>query len=511
MLGRQQARIGSDHPRGAAFVLKSGTRGVPVSPPLCCFGQARTTGCQILRPIAFSERSLGGATTAVFGCTSRTSRSPARSTVIELFDDYDLVLLVLGLAAFGMVGLPHVLGRWPLSYPMVFLAGGAFLFSLPIGLTSPDPIAFPHTTETLTEIGVITALMGSGLALNRAPGWKAWRSTRRLLAVTMPLTIAGIAVLGWWVLALTPAAALLLGAALAPTDPVLASDVQVPTPNAEDKDEVRFALTSEAGLNDGLAFPFTNLAILIAMQGAEPSVWVAEFFWIEVIYKLFVGLAGGLIIGRLLGWAIFSRQSPVTRISDGMVALAATLLAYAVTEMLGGYGFLAVFVTATVIRNRERKHSYLEVMHQFSGQIERLLSAIVLILFGGALARGLLGYLDWRGVAVAVAIVFIIRPVTGAIGLTGLAIPRREAAAISFFGIRGVGSFFYLAYASNQVEFLQVEQVWAITALVVLISAVVHGMAATPAMTYLDRHNSSVPPTKRHRGVVFEAIRRAFS
>ncbi len=198
------------------------------------------------------------------------------------------------------------------------------------------------------------------------------------------------------------------------------------------------------------------------------------------------------MVGRLLGWAIFSRQSPVTRISDGMVALAATLLAYAATEMLGGYGFLAVFVTATVIRNRERKHSYLEVMHQFSGQIERLLSAIVLILFGGALAQGLLGYLDWRGVAVAFAIVFIVRPITGVIGLARLPIPGREVAAISFFGIRGVGSFFYLAYATNQVEFLQVEQVWAITALVVLISVVVHGMAATPAMAYIDRHKSAV-------------------
>lgn len=412
--------------------------------------------------------------------------------MLELFDDYDLALLVLGLAAFGVAGLPHVLGKRPLSYPMIFVAGGALLFSLPLGLTKPDPITFSDTTETLTEIGVITALMGSGLAISRTPSWSGWRSTWRLLAVTMPLTVLAAAGLGWWALGLTPAAAVLLGACLAPTDPVLASDVQVPAPNEEEEDEVRFALTSEAGLNDGLAFPFTNLAILIALHGAAPSGWIGEFLGMEVLYKLAVGFAGGLIVGRVLGWAIFARQSPVTRISDGMVALAATLLAYAATESVGGYGFLAVFVTATVIRNRERKHSYLEVMHQFSGQIERLLSAIVLILFGGALAQGLLGYLDWRGVTVAVVIVLLVRPVAGLVGLAGVPLPGRERAAISFFGIRGVGSFFYLAYASNQVEFLQVEQVWAVTGLVVLISVVVHGVLASPAMAYLDRHKRSV-------------------
>jgi len=417
--------------------------------------------------------------------------------LLELFDDYDLVLLVLGLAAFGVAGLPHVLGERPLSYPILFVAGGALLFSLPLGLTQPDPITYSHTTETLTEIGVITALMGSGLAISRAPGWKAWRSTWRLLAITMPLTILAVAGLGLWALGLTPAAAVLLGACLAPTDPVLASDVQLPGPNDEredDVDEVRFALTSEAGLNDGLAFPFTNLAMLIAIEGASPSGWIGEFLAMEVAFKLGVGLAGGVIVGRVMGWAIFDRRSPVTRISDGMVAFAATLLAYAGTESVGGYGFLAVFVSATVIRNRERKHSYLEVMHQFSSQIERLLSAIVLILFGGAVAQGLLSYLDWRGVVVAAAIVLLVRPVTGLVGLTGLDVPRREKAAISFFGIRGVGSFFYLSYASNQVEFLQVEQVWAVTGLVVLISVVVHGISATPAMAYIDRHKARARP-----------------
>jgi NhaP-type Na+/H+ or K+/H+ antiporter len=402
----------------------------------------------------------------------------------------ELVLLVLGMAALGVVGLPHILRKLPLSYPIVLVVGGALVFSLPVGLPIPDPIEYSTLTEILTEIGVITALMGAGLAINRVPGWRTWSTTVRLLAVTMPLTIAAIAGLGWWALGMTPGAAILLGAVLAPTDPVLASDVQVPGPHADrDDDEVRFALTSEAGLNDGLAFPFTNLAVLVALHGASPSGWLSEFLLIEVGYKIGVGVLGGLLVGRLLAWVIFSRSSPLPRVRDGMAALAATLIAYAGTELIGGYGFLAVFVGAVVIRNQERKHSYLEVMHQFSDQIERLLSAIILVLFGGALVSGVLTYLDWRGVLVAVAVVLVVRPAAGLAGLARTPIPDPERGAIAFFGIRGVGSFYYLAYASNQVEFIQVEQVWAVTALVVAISIVIHGAAATPVMKRIDRRS----------------------
>ncbi len=405
----------------------------------------------------------------------------------EFIDVHEVVLLVLGLAAFGVVGLPHVLSRQPLSYPIIFVAGGAILFSLPLGLPDADPIEYSETAEILTEIGVITALMGAGLAINRVPGWKTWSSTVKLLVITMPLTIAAIAALGWWVLGLTPAAAVLLGAVLAPTDPVLASDVQVSGPDEDEEDEVRFALTSEAGLNDGLAFPFTNLAVLIALEGISASAWLQDFLVIELAYKVVVGFLGGLLVGRALAWTIFGRKSPLPQLRDGMIALAATFIAYAGTEMIGGYGFLAVFVAAVVIRNQERKHSYLEVMHRFSDQIERLLSAIVLILFGGALVSGILRFLDWRGILVAIAIVLLIRPAAGMVGLARTKMSGPERGAVAFFGIRGVGSFYYLAYASNQVEFIQVEQVWAITALVVTISIVVHGVTATPAMAYIDR------------------------
>jgi NhaP-type Na+/H+ or K+/H+ antiporter len=173
-------------------------------------------------------------------------------------DLLDLTYAVFGVGALLAALLPRLLADRPLSMPMVFLGLGAALFALPLGLPDPDPLAHPGVAERLTEVGVIIALMGAGLKLDRGLGWRAWSSTWRLLAIAMPLTIAGTALLGWWWVGLAPAAAVLLGAALAPTDPVLASDVQVGEPSAEEnaEDEVRFALTSEAGLNDALAFPF---------------------------------------------------------------------------------------------------------------------------------------------------------------------------------------------------------------------------------------------------------------
>src|SRR3954453_7724962 len=154
--------------------------------------------------------------------------------------------------------------------PIAFLGLGMLVFALPLGLPAADPLEHPKLTEHLTEIGVIVALMGAGLKIDRPLGGRRWMSTWRLLAVAMPVTIAAMAFLGWWWAGLVPAAALLLGAALAPTDPVLAADVQVgePTDEEDSEDEVRFALTSEAGLNDGLAMPFVYAAIALAGGGA---------------------------------------------------------------------------------------------------------------------------------------------------------------------------------------------------------------------------------------------------
>lgn len=405
--------------------------------------------------------------------------------MIELLDLYDIGLMVVGLAAFGVVGFPRILAGRPLSYPIIYVAAGAILFSLPLGFDGPDPVEYRVVTERFTELGVIIALMGAGIGLSRPFGWRNWRPTWQLLGITMPLTIAAVALLGWGTLGLAPAAAVLLGAVLAPTDPVLASDVQVEGPS-EEEDEVRFALTSEAGLNDGLAFPFTNLAVLLAMGGS----WLGEFLLVEVLYKVAMGTVAGLVVGRLLGFAIFGRGSPLPKTMDGLVALAATFISFAAAELLGGYGFLAVFVAAVMIRRAERRHDYHEALHDFVGQVERLVTAVLLILFGGAITTGLWADLGWWEIGTAVVIVLVVRPIAGWLGLLGTGAARFERGAIAFFGIRGVGSFYYLAYATNQVDFAQAERLWGIVSLVVVISIVVHGITASPAMRRLDRLRS---------------------
>jgi NhaP-type Na+/H+ or K+/H+ antiporter len=176
-------------------------------------------------------------------------------------DHYHLLIAVVGAAILGATAAPVLLAGRPLSFPIVYVGLGVALFALPSGLPTADPIAHGAFVERLSELAVIVALMGAGLKLDRPFGWTPWRPTWRLLAVAMPITVVVTGVLGWSVVGLAPATAMLLGAVIAPTDPVLASDVQVGPPGEEEEDDVRFALTSEAGLNDGLAFPFTNAAM----------------------------------------------------------------------------------------------------------------------------------------------------------------------------------------------------------------------------------------------------------
>ena len=412
----------------------------------------------------------------------------------------DLVFAVVGIGALLAALLPRLLeGHRPVSLPMVFLLLGAVLGLAP-GLPRLDPLAESAFVEHLTEVTVIIALMGAGLGLDRPPGWRRWSSTWRLLGITMPLTIAAVALLGGSLLGLAPAAALLLGAALAPTDPVLAGEVQVGEPATEEaedveraEDEVRFGLTSEAGLNDALAFPFVYAAIAMAEHGSDPSGWVGRWLAFEVAYKIAVGLLMGLAVGWLLGKLFFSSRRRVLRLSEhseGFVALAATFLAYGVTEVVQGYGFLAVFVAAVAIRGSERFHGYHVVLHDFVEQIERLLTVLVLLLLGAAAVGGLLAPVGWRELVVAGLVLLVVRPVAGLLGLLGGSGTRSEQAAMAFFGVRGIGSIYYVAYALGTATFLGADRVFAVVALVIIGSVLLHGATAGPVMHALDRRQA---------------------
>ncbi|SFR27900.1 NhaP-type Na+/H+ or K+/H+ antiporter [Lentzea waywayandensis] len=398
-----------------------------------------------------------------------------------------------GVATLAAALLPRLLDRAPISMPMLFLGAGALTFSFVEPLPAPDPVEHSGLLLHLTEICVIISLMGAGLALNRVVSLRGWASTWRLLAITMPLSMLGVGLLGWGVLGLGIAASVLLAAALAPTDPVLAGEVQVaePAENPEsDEDEARFALTSEAGLNDGLAFPFTYAAIAISLVGAAPSAWLGRWLALDVLWRLLAGLAVGLLIGWALGKLFFSAPSKKFRLAEhaeGFVALAATFLAYGLTELIGGYGFVAVFVCACAIRAGERRDGYHQVLHRYVEQAERMLTVVIVFLLGGAAATGLLTGTTWAEILVAAVILVVVRPLAGWIGLLGGRSGPRERAVISFFGVRGVGSLFYLVYALQAGRFAEQDALWRVVALVVIGSILVHGLSASPIMWLLDR------------------------
>jgi len=418
-------------------------------------------------------------------------------------DTPSVVYAVAGLAALAGALLPRLVRDHWVTTPLICLALGLVLFALPLPLPALHPLEARGAAEILTEVGVVVALMGAGLKLDRAVGWRSWRTTWRLLALTIPLTIGAVALLAWGLAGLAPAAALLVAAALAPTDPVLASDVQVGPPGAaledvedlEDaEDEVRFALTSEAGLNDALAFPFVNAALAMIAVGAAPSGWLGRWVLVDVLFKIAVGLLAGIVTGRLLGRIAFGGRGSEGQLAgqgEGFVALAATLLAYGVTEVVGGYGFLAVFVTAVTLRRYEHDHEYHETLHGFIEQTERMLMIGLLLLLGGAVAGGILQPLTVGAVVVVVVLLLVVRPVLAWLTLPSDCLDPAERATVSVFGIRGIGSLYYVAYASTHADVPQLEQVWAMVALAVVLSIVGHGIAVTPAMRALDRRRGS--------------------
>ena len=421
-----------------------------------------------------------------------------------MVDVYPVALVVIGLAIFGAVVLPRLLMHRPLSLPIIYVGAGFLIFVVPHGITPPHMVENSTIVERLTELVVIIALMGAGLKIDRPFSWRGWESTWRLLGITMPLTIIATTLLGWSVLGLSLATAALLGAVVAPTDPVLASDIETGPPLTEMEEEpdidqeysIRFALTSEAGLNDGLAFPFTNLAIALAGVASMSSfTWAIDWVLVDVVYRIVVGIVMGVILGYAGGLVIFRlpSSSRVAETLAGAEALAGTLIIYGATEIIHGYGFLAVFVGALVLRQFEWEHHYYRTLNDYAVMVERLLMAAVLVLFGGAIAGGLLGPLTLVDVAVGLVILFVVRPITGLLGLLGTGLAWQSRAIIATFGIRGIGSFYYLSYALNQSSFqefellIAAERLWALLGFVVLASIVLHGITASPVMDAFER------------------------
>jgi NhaP-type Na+/H+ or K+/H+ antiporter len=315
----------------------------------------------------------------------------------------------------------------------------------------------------------------------------------------MPVCIAGVAFLGWWVLGLPVATALLLGAAMAPTDPVLASSVSVGPPGDNKRHDVRFSLTTEAGLNDGLAFPFVYLAIGAVGMTAIGS-WTLEWFAVDLVWRIIAGTAVGFAIGRLGSWYVFERAADgdVAELegrakefdhstSEGLIVLGTLLLTYSAAEMAQGYGFLGVFVAAVTMRQSENRSRYHKKSHHFIEQVEKIVLVTVLFAFGAMLASGLLNVLTWEGALIGLALIFVIRPLAGLLAEGRSALPWRGKLAVAFLGIRGMGSIYYLAYGQNSAEFEQLGTAWAVASFTILASIVIHGITASGIMRVVEK------------------------
>lgn len=398
--------------------------------------------------------------------------------------------------ALAGVGVIVILARWlprlvstrePAAAPLMILFGAGVALLFPNVAPLPDPRETPLPWELVSELTVLVALFGAGMRIDKLRPWRLWTPTFRMLAIAMPLTILSVAFLGVELGGLTVAGALLLGAVLSPTDPVLAADVQVGPPHEGKEHAVRFTLTTEAGLNDGLAFPFVYLGLIVAAQGTNPEVWIGDWLLRDVLYRIVVGILMGWAGGRALGHVLFTvpKGSILAETGSGVVALAGVLLCYGSTELVEGYGFIAVAVFGLTLRRIEEDHRFHRRLHDFSEAIEHALTAVLLIALGTVLPK-LLADLSWTHVLIAVAFIAVIRPLTGWLALIKTNLEYRDRAVVAVYGVRGIGSIYYLCYAGSHMEFSNEIQLWSLVGLVILLSTILHGFSVGWAMDHLQ-------------------------
>ena len=426
------------------------------------------------------------------------------------FDPRILMFVVFGAGLTLAVTLERWLARYWLSLPILYVAVGFAVWSLPLGLPHFNPTVDGFdaiTLEYATEFIVIASLMAAGIAIDRPVSWANWRQIWPLLLIAMPLTIAAVALLGWWALGLAPASAILLGAALAPTDPVLARSVQVGPPGEDQRHDVRFSLTVEAGLNDGFAFPFTYLAIAAVGMTALGD-WTLEWAALDLVWRIVAGCAVGYAVGRIGAWYVFEREAdapiedideasdkaenPSYSTSEGLIVLGTLLLAYGLAELAEGYGFLAVFVGAVTARQRENRSRYHKISHHFIDQIEQIVLVAVLFGFGAMLASGVLSALTWPAALVGLALIFVIRPISGLLAEANCDLPMIGKLAVAFLGVRGMGSIYYLAYGQNNADFAQIDLLWATVSFAILVSIIVHGVVSGPLIRHVEDRRAHV-------------------
>jgi len=431
---------------------------------------------------------------------------------------FTLWFVIIGVLLLAMALASTLLRRLPLTTAMLYLLVGAGLGPHGVGLIRLDALAQAGVLERAAEIAVLISLFTAGLKLRLPLRDRRWRLPIRLATLSMIVTVGAVAALGVVGLGLSLGAAVLLGAVLAPTDPVLASDVQVT--HAGDRDRLRFSLTGEAGLNDGTAFPFVMLGLgLLGLHEVGAGGWR----WWAVDVGWAVG--GGLAVGAGLGWLVgrgvlYLRQRHQEAVGlDDFVALGVIALSYGAALSLHTYGFLAVFAAGLALRGIEREESsaaepaavpvapahaseeiathpehapafLAEAMRVFNEQAERIGEVVVVVLLGALLP---LDRLPAEALWFVPLLFLVIRPAAVVVGTVGTDAAPAQRRMMAWFGVRGVGSVYYLMYAiEHGLDPALAERLTALTLTTVAVSIIVHGISVTPLMTLYERR--SRPP-----------------
>jgi sodium/hydrogen antiporter len=409
-------------------------------------------------------------------------------------DTYILILFVIGFLLLVVTLGSGWIARLPLSYALIYLLVGIFLGQYGVGLIKLRPDA--EFLQRLTEFVVIVSVFSCGLKMNRPLTLKAWRSPIRLLGILMPLAILIMALIDRWFLGMGWGAAILLGAILAPTDPVLASEVQLA--HVDDRDELRFALTSEGGLNDALAFPFVYFGIY-ALKDNNWSNWFKDWVVVDVIWAIAAGLVMGVIVAKSISWLDRRLQSqrPAEEILEDFLTVSTILVTYSLTELVNGYGFVAVFVAGLVLQNSYQRESHRDSdpsrekhlsQLEFIEQIEKLLEIVTILIVGSLLLVEPMVKYAGQSLLIAGLLFLVIRPLGVWLSTLGSRLPTATLGLMSWFGIRGVGSLYYLTYAMGKgLKGETAEQIAWITLTTIVFSVIVHGISATPLMKWYER------------------------
>ncbi|GGX88015.1 sodium:proton antiporter [Massilia dura] len=394
----------------------------------------------------------------------------------------------------GLWGTP--IAHLPFTSAMIYLAVGLALGPLGLGIFSFDPLETAPLLEVLTEVAVLISLFSAGIKMPVPVSVPRWLAPIRLAWGAMAISILLMTLFAYYVLGLPLGAGVLLGAMLAPTDPVLASDVQLR--HAGDRDPLRFTLSCEAGMNDGSAFPFVMLGLgLLGLHDLGPY----GLHWLG--HELLWGTIGGIAIGGACG-AGLARAShalrqcrPSHEVLDDLMGLGLIAVAYGLTVSAGAWGFLAVFAAGVALRQTELKlaarcgkaivtEKGVEPVQDtisansllFKEHLERLSELTLVLLLGGA---AVVWIDDWRGWATALFLFFVARPVS-VLAVLGGGNPRSRAIT-AWFGVRGIGSLYYLMYAINHgLPEPLARSLTGITVAVIMLSIVMHGTSVTPLL-----------------------------